>query len=87
MNTAIDHPSHIPGQWIKRRVLHFFGRPLRRIERDRYRHPDSRNTDTDIRQTMVYSRHTHHDPNQVAMQDGLEAWARHAAASNGFGDF
>ena len=28
----------------------------------------------------------HHDPNQVAIQDGLDAWARHAAASNGFGD-
>ena len=87
MNTAVDHPSNIPGQWIKRQVLHLFGRPLHRDIRDRYRHPDSRSTEPDIHQTMVYSRHTHHDPNQVAMQDGLDAWARHAAASNGFGDF
>ena len=86
MSTAIDHPSFIPGQWIRRQVLNFLGRPGQGFGHKRYRHPDSRRIEPNTDQTMVYSRHTHHDPNQVAIQDGLDAWARHAAASNGFGD-
>ena len=38
------------------------------------------------RQHMLHSRHTHYDPLQVAIEDGLDGWARHAMASNGFGD-
>ena len=40
----------------------------------------------DTRRNMLYSRHTHHDPQQVAIEEALDGWARHAAASNGFGD-
>jgi len=40
----------------------------------------------EARQHMVNSRHSHYDPLQVAIEDGLDGWARHAMASNGFGD-
>ena len=40
----------------------------------------------EARQHRVHSRHTHYDPLQVAIEDGLDGWARHAMASNGFGD-
>ena len=40
----------------------------------------------EARQRMVHSRHSHYDPMQVAIEDGLDGWARHAMASNGFGD-
>ena len=40
----------------------------------------------EARQHMVHSSHTHYDPLQVAIEDGLDGWARHAMASNGFGD-
>ena len=86
MTTAIDHPSFIPGQWIRRQVENLLGRSGQGSDQERYRHPDSRRAEPNTEQTMVYSRHTHHDPNQVAIQDGVDAWARHAAASNGFGD-
>ena len=86
MNTALDSTPQFPGQWIRRQVLHFLGRPWDGPNQEKYRHPDSRRTEPNTEQTMVYSKHTHHDPNQVAIQDGVDAWARHAAASNGFGD-
>ena len=38
------------------------------------------------RQRMLHSRYSHYDPLQVAIEDGLDGWARQAMASNGFGD-
>ena len=37
-------------------------------------------------QAMEPPRHGHHDPLQGAIDDELDSWARHASASNGFGD-
>ena len=39
-----------------------------------------------LSRVRVYSRYGHYNPPQTAIEDEQDTWARHAAASNGFGD-
>ena len=86
MTIAIEPTTQTPGHRLRRQIRIMLGRDYRgqKCEADCLNYP--KETSSETRRAMVFSRHTHHDPIQVAIEEGLDAWARHAAASNGFGD-
>lgn len=86
MTTAIEPTTQTSGHWLRRQIGTLLGRDYRgqKCEVDYFNNPKGSSSVTG--RAMVFSRHTHHDPLQVAIEEGLDAWARHAAASNGFGD-
>ena len=75
-----------PGIGSKQRIQTLPEPKVRLPKRVPGRFERPRNAADASQRAMVFSRHTHHDPLQAAIEDGLDAWARHAAASNGFGD-
>jgi len=86
MTTAIEPTTQTPGHWLRRQIGTLLGRDYRgqKCEADCFNY--QKGTSSKTRRAMDFSRHTHYDPLQVAIEDGLDAWARHAAANNGFGD-
>lgn len=60
--------------------------PTAAPRKSKHRPPDyQRGTPRLLSRVKVFSPHTHYESRRVASEDGLDAWARHAAASNGFG--
>ena len=47
--------------------------------------PACSENDTNTKE-LIYSKHSHYNPFQVAHDCEVDAWARHALASSGFGD-
>lgn len=86
MPTAIEPTTQTPGHWLRQQIGALLGRDYRghNCESEPVNYPKGVVRET--RRAMVFSRHTHYDPLQAAIEEGLDAWARHAAASNGFGD-
>jgi len=86
MTTAIEQTPQVPGHWLKRQISTLLGRNYYRHIPEVEDHNYQNVTSTKLGRTIDSSCHTHYDPSQIAIEEGLEAWARHAAASNGFGD-
>ncbi|UCH38584.1 MAG: hypothetical protein JSU67_10420 [Gammaproteobacteria bacterium] len=86
MTTTIEPTTQTPGNWLRQQIGALLGRDYHEPKRkaDRFNYP--KRTFSKTHRAMIYSRHTHYDPLQIAIEEGLDAWARHAAASNGFGD-
>lgn len=86
MTVVIEPTVQTSEHWSKQQTGALAGRDFDELKREAARLNRPQDTASQTRRAMVYSAHTHYDPLQVAIEDGLEAWARHAAASNGFGD-
>ena len=86
MTAVIESTTSDPRDWPKSRLSALLA-PNRVTENKDMKAANNAGYDLcEARQRLVHSRHTHYDPLQVAIEDGLDGWARHAMASNGFGD-
>jgi hypothetical protein len=86
MTIVIESATSAPSDWLESR-LSALPVPNRVVEKQDRKAANTAVYDPhEARQNLVHSRHTHYDPLQVAIEDGLDGWARHAMASNGFGD-
>ena len=77
MTIEIEGTTQITEQWLRRKI----GFLLNRGNRNH-----SNVTSAESHRNMIYSLHTHYEPSQAAIEEGIDAWARHTAASNGFSD-
>ena len=86
MTIVFESATSAPRDWLKSRSSALLA-PTRVVENQDRKAVNTAGHDfREARQRMVHSRHSHYDPLQVAIEDGLDGWARHAMASNGFGD-
>jgi hypothetical protein len=86
MTVEIESATSGPRDWLKSRLSALLV-PNRVAGNQEMKPANDAGYDLrEARQHMVHSRHTHYDPLQVAIEDGLDGWARHAMTSNGFGD-
>ena len=81
INVVKQPVTRKPEDGIKQPIATSLKLKDRRVELD-----CKRGTPRLLSRLRVFSRHDYYHPPQAAINDGLDAWAHHAAASNGFGD-
>lgn len=82
MINVIKQPvTRKPEDGIKRPIATSLTLKARTVELD-YK----RGTPRLLSRLRIFSRQGYYQPPQAVIEDGLDAWAHHAAANNGFGD-